>query len=216
MKNRRFFALLVACVAIFPALTAQTAIEKLKNGVLVVRLESDAGKIRQLEEMLEAPGLTDLSRKRIEAELQSSKEEMARHNALLTKAFQENYTFSEYVFMVDSSSIALKRGARTGIFFGGTAPTPDLGGRFVLVASMGGGGEASGQTLEDAVVVLDDQLAPLQRPFPYYADLTGIEEIWWQMRKGNEEGEAYIYAAVVAELDRKLNRYWVKTTRARE
>jgi hypothetical protein len=183
---------------------AKDLIKELKEGVLIVRLESQDKKITKLRELLEES--SGDSRQQIEERIERTIQERDETNRYLLEAFREKYAFSDYRAMYDTETVALFRGVREGIFLNNDLePDPEITlptDKF-LIAELG-----YTDPQKDArvfgLMVLDAQANKLDRPFPYFSKLTDPDLPWISADK--------TYRKTVALLNRDLNRYYSKVT----
>jgi hypothetical protein len=95
---------------------ARTMLRQLSEGVLIVRLNSNDRKIRELERLLNSPEVKEKSRKRFRKMLDRTREETRQESLDIMKAFDGNYNFSKVLFMYDTASLHLKNGENSGYF----------------------------------------------------------------------------------------------------
>lgn len=138
-------------------------LEKLKDGMLIVRLESDRRKIEALERLSGDQNLSAKERQRITAQLQQVREEAGVRTNAYVRAFRDHYDFSDVVFMYDYQTRAYLEGEV--VFF--DAGLNDVAGARVLekphlILSQGISDDNGARVLE----FLTDDLRPLEKPAP--------------------------------------------------
>ena len=82
----------------------------LKNGVLIVRLESNQRKITAMEQLVEQKGGSTKQQQKLREQLEDTK--LKTHNQIegYLQAFKKNYRFSDVVFMYDYQTPEYKKG----------------------------------------------------------------------------------------------------------
>ncbi len=88
----------------------------LREGTLVVRLQSNARKIRELEKILSDTLRNDPQRRRLQMMLDETLAQTPRESREIMKAFDGNYNFSKVLFLYDTASFRLLGGERYGYF----------------------------------------------------------------------------------------------------
>lgn len=147
---------------------AYNAIKDLKEGILIVRLETNSRKIKELEKLLSDPGINAGNKKRLEYMLDETREQTASMNGILVEAFKTYYMFTEIRFMYDTAAHQLANGVEKGIFLNdGLQPDPSisLDGKSYLVVYHGKPFNSQIQQ-SNFLVVLDSDFHQLQTPFP--------------------------------------------------
>jgi hypothetical protein len=181
---------------------AKDSIKELKEGVLILRLESHDKKIAKLTELKEKS--MGYKRKEIESRIQYTIQERDETHRFLLEAFREKYSFSDYLVMYDTETIALFRGEREGIFLNDELeadPSIVMNTENYFIAELG-----YTDPQKDArvfgLIVLDAQSKKLDRPFPYFSKLNDPDLPWVSPDK--------TYRKTVAILNRDLHRYYGK------
>lgn len=187
---------------------AKQAIEDLEGGTLVLRLKSKNNKISKLEELMASPTIKDETKNKLRKELENTIDERNRYNLSLTNAFEEHYKFSDIYYIYDTASLSLKKGARSGIFLNKnleldpSISIPD--GTFFVIRT--GTTDSSTTTGVEALVIMDQNLKDLVRPFPYYVRVNSISRLFTRVfnhkklvRKDSNE--------IVQKLERNLRKY---------
>ena len=142
--------------------SVQTMLRHLSKGVLIVRLNSNDRKIKELERLVNSPGTNEKSKKRFRKMLDSTLAETRQESLDIMKAFDGNYNFSEVLFMYDTASFSLKEGAKNGFFLNRELETDKsirLGNDSWLMIYFRHESPA-------LFILLDSQNEPVQRPFP--------------------------------------------------
>lgn len=135
-------------------------IEKLKNGVLLVRLHTDDAVLDKLKELHE------------DRQWKYKKQEIYDRNLSVYRAFSAAYRFSEIRFFYSNQSKRVKAGDFAGVFlndrleFDPEITLPDSVPVFILdvgdIFFEHFGGHMEG------VVIMNQEFIPLRKPFPYY------------------------------------------------
>ena len=79
------------------------SLQKMKDGVLIVRLQSNARKIEQLKLMKKGKGISKKRRKKYAEQLKELEAQTQQENELILEAFNSEYEFSEIFFMYDTA-----------------------------------------------------------------------------------------------------------------
>lgn len=151
--------------------SAKANIKLLKQNTLVVRLRTGASKIKALNRQINSPNVNDKLRKRYQSMLDKARAEIRAENLILMDAFKEHYTFSNVVFMPDTMSLNLKKGAKKGIFLNEKLEidtTIFFQGHFFL-AYYGESDYDDNSTLE-GLNIFDERFEPLKYPFPSFIE----------------------------------------------
>lgn len=202
------------------------AIDHIKKGVLVVRLESKSNNIEKLTEAIENPDIDLRMNKQLKRQRHQMIEERDAFNKDLMLAFKNDYDFSDYVFMMDTSSVHLLDGVREGIFVNENCeidPSISIEGKEFYIMRIGKLVGAN-TTRIDGLIVTDKELNDLQKPFPYYINLNNrnilkgmfsrksnfrrsgediVEDI---MKKFNSFHTYYMKRSYIQKLDEKTGR----------
>jgi hypothetical protein len=149
---------------------AEQAIRELKDGMLIIRLDSHRKKITALKEAIarEQPG--SALRSRLEEDLKITIADKDKWNKALVDAFSNGYTFSEFLVMYDSSTFTLQEGVRSGIFLDENLEVdPDIELTeevyYILDWEENDRQSAAGQR---GLVFSDKDYRKLEPPFPYF------------------------------------------------
>lgn len=142
---------------------ANTHIEQLRKGVLIVQIATQDKKVEQLEKMVRS----NPSDKRLRKMLA---ETIAESDDLLEatiRAYNSNFDFSKVVFMPDTMVKRLFAGERTGLFL-------DISGKLDATIKLETAdfyicyiGLPASNTGKKSLVIIDDKGNNLGRPFPY-------------------------------------------------
>ncbi len=187
------------------------AIRELKEGVLVVRLRTQANKMARLEELMakESPG--NIMHKRLAYELEETRKDAAYENRLLVEAFRNNYRFSEVLFLPDSLAPMLKAQKQEGIFLNDSLqldPGISLGGRSYLVAGMGNTDPSVSVLGSEALLMFDRSYDRMQAPFPQSSGMSGIRQWYKSFSLDDRELQEYFIHTIVSRMDRKLAKFY--------
>lgn len=147
-----------------------TAIKSLKDGTLIVRLPSKTKKIEALKKILSDKTIDAGDKRRTKKLLDNTIRERDNYRKEIMEAFAEHYSFSNYLFINDTSSVSLKKGVKQGIFLHKELyvdaelklETPDY---FLL---RNGTTDPSKSAGIEAFIVANSQNEDLEKPFPYY------------------------------------------------
>jgi hypothetical protein len=88
----------------------------LREGTLVVRLQSNARKIQELEKALSDTLLGGAQRQRLQDMLSETQAQTPKESRDIMKAFDGNYNFSKVLFFYDTASVRLLTGEKQGYF----------------------------------------------------------------------------------------------------
>jgi hypothetical protein len=191
---------------------ALDAIHAIKDGVLILRLESNHRKIEEMERLADRNDLNEEEKSKWQMRVTAVKEDTRRRNRWLADAFAAKYDFSKLLIMYDTATQLLKQGVKSGYFLNqnleldaeaslGEAP-------YRLVRF----GKASYERSSSAsgLVLLDQDFRELRSPFPYFVSLNIFEKV---RRQVNEKKPEY-YEALVAKLVHRLNKFYGKVITA--
>jgi len=187
---------------------AEQAINDLKNGVLVVRLKTGNNKLSALHRVANSQEVGAATQEKFKEKIAAYEQELRQENEWLVKALEENYTFSETVFLLDTSAYQLKNQVRSGIFLNNKMevdPGISLEGRPFLVVYYGQA-LSSRKSGIDGVVVLDSNLNELYDPFPFFTGMTGIKRLLAKFL--NKKGDAEFLAEIVTKFQKRLDEYY--------
>ena len=149
------------------------SIDHLKKGILVIRLESKTNNIAKLTQTINSDKVDDKMKRQLRRQKAELIAERDKFNTDLMGAFYEGYDFSEFVFMMDTSAVHLLDGATDGIFLdkeGNIDPSISIEGSRPFILRIGRLTSENTTGIE-ALIVSDEKLNDLQRPFPYYVNL---------------------------------------------
>ncbi len=190
---------------------AVQAIKDLEEGVLVLRLPSNAKKIKAMQDMLSS----DISQKdkdRIKKQVNSIKEQTRQENQAYAKAFAENFNFAPVYIIYDTSTTALLSGA-AGEYLLNTDMEPvsssKIAGKPILIARLGRTNRSNTSGAE-AIILMDTNLDDLTNPFPYAARINSLGYAFNRLLIPDEEAFAKRLTKVVSKLDRNLQRFNIK------
>ncbi len=144
--------------------------KKMKEGVLVVRLETKARTINALQRTVDNPKLQGKARIRMETALKNKIEERDSINQEVFEAFKYVYKYSDFVFMYDTSTTRLKNGELQGYFYNENQsldPSISLEGKNYYITYIGETDRDTNIGLK-AFVINDKYLNELDAPFPTY------------------------------------------------
>lgn len=183
-------------------------LQTFKEGTLIVRLKSNAKKLKQIDQLLESERVSDKQKKN----LQKRKEEMIASqvpfNLDLANAFDSLYTFSAVRFMYDKDLPKLKSGDHSDIFLDKnlnpvTNPAPVNGEIFFF----GEGNNANSGNSMDGILVMDSNSDQMPGWFPnFYRAKSGFKSFMGLFSKGDN-----IYrpaAGIVERFQGSLNEMW--------
>ena len=145
------------------------SLQKLSDGVLIVRLTSNSRKIKQLKLMEKGKGLSQKKRQRYAEQLKKIETQTNQENERVMKAFTAAYDFSETLFLFDTAAHYLKAGKQTGYFLNNNMEIDssiDLSGRYYLLVKYGFPTDP-GQKRTKGMVVMDKEYKDMVPPFPY-------------------------------------------------
>ncbi len=151
-----------------PRRKAMDNVEALKKGVLIVRLPSNAKKIKALSDLQNTPGLKPKVKSRVSRKLETTIAEGQSDNRTMVAIFREKYLFSELCFIYDTAVVQLKKGITDGYFLNDALeidPGISIAGKnwFSLYI---GYLDATQQSGAEAFILTDSSLNELPPPFP--------------------------------------------------
>jgi hypothetical protein len=198
-KNRRSFA--------------AESIRELKGGILVVRLSTNNRKLTELERLANNAELKASNREKFSSMAETVKAETRLENRQLMEAFAEKYTFSEVLFMYDTSIQALKNGVRKGIFLNGNLepdPSLSLADEQWLMAYYGEP-ISSGKTFVEGLVISDRKLDMMPDPFPSFVGMPTIQRVFKSFSGKDSDKDTFL--DLVARLDKHFAKFLKKVER---
>ncbi|TAK33268.1 MAG: hypothetical protein EPO28_17290 [Saprospiraceae bacterium] len=184
------------------------AIHAIKNGVLILRLESNHRKIEEMERLAGSTDLNEEEKSKWQTRVAAVKEDTRRRNKWLVDAFAAKYDFSRLLIMYDTATQLLKQDLRSGYFLNQNLELD-------AAASLGEApyrlvrfGKASYERSSSAngLVLLDEEFRELLSPFPYFVSLNIFEK----MRRQVNESKPEYFEVLVAKLVNRLNRFYGK------
>jgi len=175
-------------------------IRDLKEGVLVVRLRTQAAKIAKLEELMQAEDPESMMYNRLAYQLGQTRQKAETENRLLVQAFKDQYRFSPVLFLYDTLAPLLKN----------EDPSLNLEGRFFLVAGIGTTDASESASNKEALILYDRRFDRVQRPFPGVSGVTSFRIFLESFSTPREELEAFYYQKIVEKLNKNLFRYYGK------
>jgi hypothetical protein len=187
---------------------ALDAIHAIKDGVLILRLESNHRKIEEMERLAGRNDLNEEERTKWQKRVTAVKEDTRRRNKWLVDAFIAKYDFSKLLIMYDTATQLLKQGVKSGYFLNqhleldAGASLGEVSYRLVRFgkASYERNSSASG------LVLLDQDFKELPSPFPYFVSLNIFEKV---RRQVNEKKPEY-FEVLVAKLVHQLTKFYGK------
>ncbi len=190
---------------------AEEAIVDLHNGALVLRLKSYNNKITRLKELIANPDVKDKDREKLEKELETTISERDSYNNDLVAAFNDNYKFSPVYFMYDTSSVALKNGARKGFLLDENLrvdPTISISEDSVFMAYIGTLDPADYSGVE-ALIITDSQFEVLPAPFPFYIRVNSLGLVLGKIFSPKQSVKRDTQK-MVSKLEHKLSEFYAR------
>ena len=187
-----------------PEAIAEQAIQILKEGVLIVRLETNSRKIDELEKLMASEEVDEAKKERLATLVEATKAETHKKNKIFVDAFQAHYDFSKVLFMYDTSAVHLTAGKTEGIFLNNSlAPDPSikLNDDKYLIAYFGKNPLNHTKSDVEGMVILDGSMNVIPPPFPYF-----IYRLKTAYFFAVDFEEKY-YTAVVQNLNKKLKKF---------
>ena len=184
------------------------SIDYIKKGVLVIRLESKSNNIKKLTESIELKEIDNKLRRQLKVQRAQMISDRDKFNNDLMDAFYKDYEFSDFVFMMDTSSVHLLDGVTEGIFLdkeGNIDPSISIKDKKMYIMRIGKLSSENTTGIE-ALIFSDDKLNDLQRPFPYYVNLNhrlmlrGLFSKKGSIRRDGED--------LVEEVTKKFNSFY--------
>lgn len=191
--------LLLFLLLLTPICTFAQLVELQEKGVLIVRLESGANQTAALEAKMEQ-GENVAAWQRVLTERQAK---LAAKNRLLVDLFEEEYTFSDILFMYDTSSVALKHG-RSDVQFINANLEPDstltLNNRPFLVIA-----ETTSEYGAEGFAILDSYLNRVEEPTPDFIKFNTIFYLFNSLGS-TATAEEKMYRSAIRRLQRKFEK----------
>ncbi len=141
---------------------ARQLLQQLHEGTLIVRLQSNDRKIKELQRLIDSPDLNEKSKSRFRNMLKTTLADTRQEGLDMMVAFAGNYNFSKVLFIYDTASVSLKNGVAGGYFLNDsleTDPLLRLESKDWLLLYFRREAPAN-------FFLLDEQLEPVRRPFP--------------------------------------------------
>ncbi len=185
--------------------TANGQMLALKEGTLVVRLNTNTRKIAAIKKSIAAAS-TSNDRQRLEAMLEKTEQKTRNTNLWLKHAFDSVYSFTPVLFMPDTMSTKLKSGVREGIFLDAEQkidPSIKLRGSFFVAYY--GENSSDEKTNVEGITVLDSNLNELESPFPYFTGRTSIRRMFDAIFNKMTDKEHLV--VLVSKFQKKLMAY---------
>jgi len=190
---------------------AESNINALHEGILVVRLESEAKKIAALQAMLNRDDLSASQKSRAEEQVQATIDQRDAINQGLVEGFREHYGFSEVYFVYDTSFAAVVGGVSSGIFLNDSLeiePAIELPAGTFFTARFGSSDAASTTRLEDSLILMDAQGNDLEDPFPYYSWIFTPKQLFKYNLLNNKDKHRLHMIDLVKKLDKRLQKFY--------
>ena len=184
--------------------SAERHIVKLKNGILLVRLPSNARKIEAIQTMLDTADLDQKDQEKLVKLLETTMAETEDFNSTVIEGFSERYDFSDVGYFYDSDSRLIKSGEKRP--FDSDLKTPksiDTEATWYILSI----GNTPGMSIK-GYVVLDTNLDPLPRPFPATVTRGGFNAIVELFTNDPEKRN-------IERLNKKLHKYYDSVARKR-
>lgn len=186
---------------------AYAAIQNLKEGVLVVRLQSNARKIKALEAL--TTDSDNAKATRAKKLLEQTIAETRSNNRAIQAAFRENYTFSKVQWMYDTEVTMLANGATSGFLLDDSLEVDQA----IQLASPAfltlriGYTDPSVTTGAESMIFTDQRLEDLTDPFPYAFILNPVN---FALNKILDPQKAFQnnIRKQVARINKKLKQYY--------
>ena len=193
---------------IMPFFAFAQLVELQEKGVLIVRLESGVNQTAALEAKIEAGENVAV----FQRELEKRQANLATKNRLLLDLFEEEYTFSDILFMYDTSSVALKQASDaskasdallSGYFLDANLkidPKLTLNNRPFLIVS-----ETLGASGVEGFVILDGDLNRVQKPTPDFIKFNTLFYLFNSLGS-TELAEKKMYRSAIRQLQKKFEK----------
>ena len=182
--------------------TAEEHIQRLHEGVLLIRLQTNQNKINALESLLDSSSIDTKDAEKIQKTLNKTIAETNEKNNNIVTAFDSEYAFSEYAFFFDKDSKGVFEGdikplgsdLETPVEIDHTEPL------YILAVGR------TQETSRDGYVILDGELDEVPRPFPSNYIRGGFAGIFASLGKKGEKPH-------VGRINKKLFKYYYQVTR---
>ena len=183
------------------------AINDLKSGILVVRLKTGNNKLRAMEKVANSKSISPDEKNKFATRIEVLKIDIENENNWLRKSLNENYFFSEILYMPDTAVHLLKEGKKAGYFYNEKMeidPTISLDKPY-LIAFYGPTSRAT-KTGEEGIVVLDKNFKELPEPFPHYTGLATVRKTF--DRIFNKRKEIYFFNKMAERFNGRLSEFY--------
>ncbi len=212
MANRLVLVLITLFISIgsilkaqYPQVIALEKLERLQEGVLIVRIPSYQNKLDTLAKRAENLRASSEVQDRARRQWETIKEESKAEALILQSVFSNHFDFTKVLFMYDKDSDRLSKGERKGFFLGknltSSAAVLDANPFFILDL---GYTDPSNSARTYAFIIKDQGFNPLSPPFPYAQRINTTGLIFDQI-SGKDTTQKYLKKAVI-RLNRKLHR----------
>lgn len=185
-------------------------IKDLREGMLVVRLKTGGNKIKAYERVVNSPSVSPEKRKLFEKRMAEAKKEIRSENNDLITAFDEDYSFSDVLFVADTAVHFLKEKKQSGYFLNKNMevdPSLSLNEKPFLIAYYGASSLATSNGVE-GIVIMGADFQELVDPFPHFTGLTTTRKAigkWF-----NKKENIYYCKLMVQRLNEKMEEFYDK------
>ena len=179
-------------------------INELKSGALIVRLRTGNNKIMAYERMTNSSSISESKKQFFEKKIAEAKDEIDSENKNLMQALNEEYEFSDVLFMPDTAVQKLIEGKQAGYFYNEQLeidPSISLNEKPFYIAFYGPTSRAT-KTGEEGIVVLDRSFVELVEPFPHYTGLTTVRKTFDKVF--NKKEDIYFFKLMVERFNKRL------------
>lgn len=210
----QILALLYFCTG-FVSLYAQTPqaapssasahVAALKEGGLVVRLNSNTRKLAAMRAVLDTARLSEASRLQLNRKIALTEAETHYQNREIMVAFKTRYQLSPVVFVYDTASVHIRNGRRSGFVLNDSLeldPTASLpAGKFISVRV--GYSDPSDYSGAEGFILGDSGLNDLTPPFPTVVAFSNVGYFFGSWLNPSSASQNR-YSRAVKKLNKKL------------
>ncbi len=182
---------------------AYQAIQELKNGVLILRLNSEKEKLEKIEIMIQSTTLEAKDRARLERISKETIWVRDQQNTALVKAFRKFYSFSDVLFLFDFNVPELKSPGSKPLFLNDlleTDSSKNLADRPYYIVSFGRRLNSPTASEVEGLLVVDKNIVEMEKPFPFFVNQ--VKSLFQP-----PHSESY-YQKLLTKFNRALSRFY--------
>lgn len=173
---------------------ADSLMNELKTGALVIRLKTKHKKLTTLNKALNNENLSDKQRKRAKKIIETTIKERDEFNQEIVSAFHDSYDYSKFYIIHDTSSLHLKNGTKQGIFLNKEMEIdPNINFTAQTYFIFGEGSANSRSIVIDGLTVTTSEGVLPDRPFPSFFNIPNRGKFFlFKMFSNRRPGEKII------------------------